>query len=73
MSALVIAHRAASVDAPANTLEAFELAIEQGADMIETDLHLLRDGSVGIYHDDEVDGTPLGPSFTKALSKFAMG
>ena len=60
MSVLDIAHRGASVDAPENTVEAFELAVEQGADMIETDLHLLRDGTVGIYHDNEVDGVPLG-------------
>ena len=59
MSVLDIAHRGASVDAPENTLAAFELAVEQGADMIETDLHLLRDGEIGIYHDDAVDGTPL--------------
>ncbi len=60
MSVLDIAHRGASVDAPENTLQAFELAVEQGADMIETDLHLLRDGTVGLYHGDEIDGVPLG-------------
>jgi glycerophosphoryl diester phosphodiesterase len=56
----VIAHRGASVDAPENTLEAFELAVEQGADMIETDLHLLRDGAIALYHDDEIGGRPVG-------------
>ncbi len=55
-----IAHRGASVDAQENTLEAFALAIEQGADMIETDLHLLRDGAVALYHDDEIGGAPVG-------------
>ena len=59
MSVLDIAHRGASFDAPENTLAAFELAVEQGADMIETDVHLLRDGEIGIYHDDAVDGSPL--------------
>ena len=58
-----IAHRGASVDELENTLEAFALAIEQGADMIETDLHLLRDGAVALYHDDEIGGAPVG-SFT---------
>jgi glycerophosphoryl diester phosphodiesterase len=55
-----IAHRGASVDALENTLEAFALAVEQGADMIETDLHLLRDGAVALYHDDEIGGDPVG-------------
>jgi glycerophosphoryl diester phosphodiesterase len=55
-----IAHRGASVDELENTLEAFALAIEQGADMIETDLHLLRDGAIALYHDDEIGGAPVG-------------
>ena len=56
---LVIAHRGASHDAPENTPAAFQLAVEQRADMIETDLHLCRDGSVPLYHDNELEGRPL--------------
>lgn len=48
---LVIAHRGASGDLPENTLGAFARAIAMGADMIETDLHLTRDGVVVIHHD----------------------
>ncbi|MFO0689237.1 MAG: glycerophosphodiester phosphodiesterase family protein [Myxococcota bacterium] len=48
---LVIAHRGASGERPENTLGAFERAIEMRADMIETDLHLTRDGVVVIHHD----------------------
>ena len=48
---LVIAHRGASGDRAENTLPAFERAIELGADMIETDLHLSRDGVIVIHHD----------------------
>ena len=48
---LVIAHRGASGDRPENTLPAFEEAIAQGADVIETDLHLSRDGVIVIHHD----------------------
>lgn len=48
---LVIAHRGASGEMPENTLPAFERAVEQSADMIETDLHLTRDGVVVIHHD----------------------
>jgi len=57
---LVIAHRGASVDAPENTLEAFRLAVEQRADMIETDLHLSRDKQIPLYHDSRVDGIDVG-------------
>ena len=43
---IVIAHRGASAYEPENTLRAFALAIEQGAQMIELDLHRTRDGHV---------------------------
>jgi len=49
---LVIAHRGASGQRPENTLPAFALAVEMGADMIETDLHRTRDGAVVISHDE---------------------
>lgn len=51
MPPLVIAHRGASGYAPENTLRAFALAIEQGAQMIELDLHLTRDNRVVVIHD----------------------
>lgn len=47
----VIAHRGASRERPENTLAAFALAVEQGADMIEIDLHRTRDGHVVVAHD----------------------
>ncbi len=48
---LLIGHRGASFDAPENTLAAFELAFEQGADGIEGDFHLTRDRQVVCIHD----------------------
>lgn len=47
----LIAHRGASRDAPENTLAAFALAWRQGADGIETDLRLTREGRVVCIHD----------------------
>jgi glycerophosphoryl diester phosphodiesterase len=47
----IIAHRGASHDAPENTLSAFELAWEQGADGIEGDFMLTGDGHVVCFHD----------------------
>jgi glycerophosphoryl diester phosphodiesterase len=52
---LVIAHRGSSGERPENTFPAFERAIEQSADMIETDLHLSRDGIVMIHHDAKLE------------------
>ncbi len=51
---LVIAHRGASADRPENTLSAFELAVEQRADMIELDLHLSRDDAIVVRHDPDL-------------------
>jgi len=59
MKPLIIAHRGASHDAPENTLAAFRLAWEQGADAIETDIHLTADGRVVAIHDAD-GGRTLG-------------
>ena len=56
---LVIAHRGASKDAPENSLAAFRLAVEQGADMIETDLQITTDGEIPLFHDHEIAGAPI--------------
>ena len=53
---LVIAHRGASGQLAENTLPAYELAIEQRADMIEIDLHRTRDGATVVAHDEELSG-----------------
>jgi len=54
---LNFAHRGASATAPENTLAAFELAAEHGADGIEFDVQLTRDGMPVICHDFSVDKT----------------
>ncbi len=53
----VIAHRGASGSAPENTLPAFELAVRQGADAIELDVRLTRDGVPVVLHDPILDRT----------------
>lgn len=50
----VWAHRGASAHAPENTLEAFELARTAGADGIELDVRLDRDGNVVVFHDADL-------------------
>jgi glycerophosphoryl diester phosphodiesterase len=54
---LVVAHRGASQAAPENTLGAFRLAVEAGADAIELDVHLTADGELAIVHDPTLDRT----------------
>ena len=54
---IVIAHRGASASEPENTLRAFDLAIKQGAQMIEVDLHLSADNRVIVIHDPVLDHT----------------
>ena len=56
----IIAHRGASGHAPENTLSAFLLAAEMGADGIELDVHLTVDGEVVVIHNDTVDATTDG-------------
>jgi glycerophosphoryl diester phosphodiesterase len=54
---VVIAHRGASGERPEHTIEAYRLAIEQGADYIEPDLVLTRDGVLVARHENEIGGT----------------
>jgi glycerophosphoryl diester phosphodiesterase len=53
----VIAHRGASGSAPENTIAAFEVAVEQGADAIELDVRLTADGVPVVLHDPTLDRT----------------
>ncbi len=52
---LVIAHRGASAYAPENTIAAFELAVRQGADMIELDVQRSADGVLVVFHDETTE------------------
>ncbi|WP_276353114.1 glycerophosphodiester phosphodiesterase [Cohnella caldifontis] len=57
---LVIAHRGASAEAPENTLAAFRLALEQGCDAIELDIHVSADGELVVCHDETLERTTDG-------------
>jgi glycerophosphoryl diester phosphodiesterase len=62
MTFTFIAHRGASADAPDNTTAAFQLAIEQQSDMIETDVQITEDGVLVLEHDFDVSGHPVAAS-----------
>ncbi len=53
----IVAHRGASATAPENTLAAFRLAWDEGADAIEGDFYLSRDGQIVTIHDDNTERT----------------
>ena len=55
--ARIVAHRGASVDAPENTMAAFRRAWELGAEAIELDVRLSRDGAVVVIHDEDTRRT----------------
>lgn len=55
MAVRVIAHRGARTEAPENTMAAFRLAVDAGADMIEFDVQRSRDGQVVVMHDPSLD------------------
>ncbi len=61
---LIIAHRGASGYRPEHTIEAYTLAIEQGADVIEPDLVITKDGVLVARHENEIGST------TDVASKF---
>lgn len=54
---IIIAHRGASGERPEHTLASYELAIKQGADFIEPDLVLTRDGVLVARHENEISET----------------
>ena len=64
---LVWAHRGASGYAPENTLEAFQKAVEMGADGVELDVQLTKDGELVVIHDETVDRTSDGSGWVKNL------
>jgi glycerophosphoryl diester phosphodiesterase len=69
---IIFAHRGASAYAPENTLAAFELAVQQGAQAIELDAKLSTDGHVIVIHDQSVDRTTDGVGKVAEMPLSAM-
>lgn len=72
---LILGHRGVPGEAPENTLAGFELAMASGADGIELDVHLSRDGELVVIHDDTLDRTtdgsgPVGAYSLRELKRF---
>lgn len=61
----VWAHRGASAYCPENTLPAFAKAMEMGADGIELDVQMTKDGELVVCHDEKIDRTSDGKGWLK--------
>ena len=59
------AHRGASGYAPENTMEAYILAHQYGADGIELDVQLSKDGEIVVIHDEKIDRTSNGKGLVR--------
>lgn len=57
---LIAGHRGNPSEFPENTMASFQSAVEIGVDMIETDIHLTKDGVLVLIHDNDVDRTTDG-------------
>ena len=64
----LIAHRGYSSEAPENTFEAFDLALEHGFNNFEMDVQLTKDGVPVVIHDDAVDRTTNGHGLVRELT-----
>lgn len=65
---IVNGHRGFGAKYPENTLISFEKAIDIGADSIEYDLHLTRDGNLVVTHDDEVSRCSNGHGVVEEMT-----
>ena len=63
----VVAHRGSSGSVAEHTLAAYELAVDEGADALECDVRLTRDGVLVCVHDRRVDRTSDGRGVVSAL------
>jgi glycerophosphoryl diester phosphodiesterase len=68
MPPLIIAHRGDSAHVPENTLAALAAALEVGADLVEFDVQLTKDGQVVVIHDATVDRTTTGRGRVRNLT-----
>jgi glycerophosphoryl diester phosphodiesterase len=65
---LVVAHRGASIEHPENTIEAFEAAIDLGADAVEFDVRMTADGHAVVMHDPDVSRTTDGTGLVSEMT-----
>jgi glycerophosphoryl diester phosphodiesterase len=65
---LVFAHQGAENLFPSNTMYAFEQSVRMGVDVLDTDMHMTRDGVLILMHDQTVDRTTNGSGAVRDLT-----
>jgi len=65
---LVIAHQGGDGIRPGDTMVAFEHAVQIGADVLEMDAHITRDGKIVLMHDEKVDRTTDGTGLIENMT-----
>jgi glycerophosphoryl diester phosphodiesterase len=68
MKIQVVGHRGASGHAPETTIASYRMALQMGADFVETDVHRSRDGVLVAIHDADVNRTTDGKGFVADLT-----
>ena len=66
---IVIAHRGASGHAPEHTFASWDLALEMGADYLEQDLQMTKDGVLVVLHDETLDRTTGGTCTGRVIER----
>ncbi|MEA2625619.1 MAG: glycerophosphoryl diester phosphodiesterase, partial [Candidatus Binatota bacterium] len=69
----IFGHRGAAGVAPENTLASFQRALDDGAEILELDVHATRDGEVVVIHDPTVDRTTDGHGAVRDLTLADLG
>ena len=64
----VVAHRGASADLPEHTRAAYARALDEGADAVECDVRLTRDGHLVCVHDRRLDRTSTGNGLVSEMT-----
>ncbi|MGT2666079.1 glycerophosphodiester phosphodiesterase [Streptococcus rifensis] len=64
----IIAHRGSKSNRPENTIIAFQEALRVGADGIELDVHMTKDGQLVVIHDESVDRTTSGRGLVRKMT-----
>ncbi len=64
----ILAHRGVMRSQPENTLRSFAAALDQGADLLETDLHFSKDNEIVLMHDPTVDRTTDGTGAVREMT-----
>lgn len=65
MNQYIVGHRGAMGYAPENTLKAFKIGCQNGADVVECDIHLSRDKELVVIHDNTLDRTTNGKGWVR--------